>query len=122
MAAHNELGIKGEEIAFEYLLQKGYKIRERNWRYNNAEIDIIAFHANQLIIVEVKTRSAVIWEEPRDTISDQKIRFLTHAAEAYILEHEIDYETRFDVIAIKWFGNDKYEILHIEEAFTPMVD
>lgn len=122
MAAHNELGIKGEEIAFKYLLQKGYKIRDRNWRYNNAEIDIIAFHANQLIIVEVKTRSAAIWEEPRETISDQKIRFLTHAAEAYILEHEIDYETRFDVIAIKWFGNDKYELHHIEEAFTPMVD
>jgi len=122
MAAHNELGIKGEEIAFEYLLQKGYKIRDRNWRYNNAEIDIIAFHANQLIIVEVKTRSAAIWEEPRDSISDQKIRFLTHAAEAYILENEIDYETRFDVIAIKWFGNDKYELFHIEEAFSPMVD
>jgi hypothetical protein len=31
-------------------------------------------------------------------------------------------ETRFDVIAIKWFGNGKYELNHIEDAFTPMVD
>jgi putative endonuclease len=84
MAQHNDLGQKGEEIAFHHLLQKGYKILERNWRYDHAEIDIIARIKNILVIVEVKTRSAAIYEEPRETISDRKIRFLVNAAEAYI--------------------------------------
>jgi putative endonuclease len=122
MTVQKDLGQMGEQTAFEYLIKKGYKVKARNWRYKNAEIDIIATHNNQLIIVEVKTRSAAIYEEPRDSISDQKIRFLTHAAEAYIIENEIDMETRFDVVAIKWFGKGKYELQHIEEAFTPMVD
>lgn len=122
MTIQKDLGQMGEQIAFEHLITKGYHIKARNWYYKNAEIDIIATHKNQLVIVEVKTRSAAIYEEPRDSISDQKIRFLTHAAEAYILENEIDLETRFDVIAIKWFGNGKYELNHIEDAFTPMVD
>jgi putative endonuclease len=122
MAQHNDLGQKGEEIAFHHLLQKGYKILERNWRYDHAEIDIIARIKNILVIVEVKTRSAAIYEEPRETISDRKIRFLVNAAEAYINEKDIDLETRFDVVAIKWFGENKYEINHIEDAFTPLVN
>ena len=122
MTVQKELGDMGEQIAFEHLVKKGYRIKARNWRYKNAEIDIIATQNKQLVIVEVKTRSAAIYEEPRDSISDQKIRFLTYAAEAYIMEYEIDLETRFDVIAIKWFGKGKYELNHIEDAFTPMVD
>lgn len=122
MAHHTDLGKKGEELAFYYLVKKGYTIKARNWRFNNAEIDLIANHNNMLVIVEVKTRSAAIYEEPRDAITNQKIRFLTNAAEAYILENEIDLETRFDVIMIKWFGEGKYELDHIEDAFTPQVD
>ena len=122
MAHHTDLGRKGEELAFQYLAKKGYVIKARNWHFKNAEIDIIAFRDNTLIIVEVKTRSAAIYEEPNEAITDQKIRFLTNAAEAYILENEIDFETQFDVISIKWFGEGKYELDHIEDAFSPMID
>ncbi|MCF8361284.1 MAG: YraN family protein [Prolixibacteraceae bacterium] len=122
MAKHNDLGEKGEEIAFHHLVKKGYKVLERNWRYDRAEIDIVARYNNQLVIVEVKTRSAAIYEEPRDAISNQKIRFLTNAAEAFINEKDIDCETRFDVIAIKWYGEGNYELNHIEDAFTPLVN
>lgn len=122
MAQHIDLGRKGEDIAFNYLIKKGYKIKVRNWRFKKAEIDIIAIDGDELVIVEVKTRSAAIYEEPRDSITDQKIRFLTYATEAYIEEYEIDLETRFDVISIKWFGNEKYKLEHIEDAFTSPVN
>ncbi len=122
MAKHVELGKQGEDIANEYLIKKGYQIKERNWHFNNAEIDIIAIDKNQLVIIEVKTRSAAIYEEARDAISDNKIRFLVNATEAYILEKDLDCETRFDVIMIKWFGEGKYELEHIEEAFYPSVN
>ena len=122
MAEHNDLGKIGEEIAFQYLIKKGYKIKDRNWRFAHYEIDIVAIDKNELIIVEVKTRSATIYEEPRDTISDKKIRFLTNAAQAYIEENEIDLESRFDVVFIKWYGPGKYDLEHIEEAFIPPVN
>ncbi|MFA9391437.1 MAG: YraN family protein [Prolixibacteraceae bacterium] len=122
MSENKDLGDIGEEIAFQHLLKKGYKIKDRNWRFAHYEIDLIALDKNELVIVEVKTRSASIYEEPRDTISDKKIRFLINAAEAYIEKHKIDLETRFDVVAIKWFGHGKYELEHIEGAFIPPVN
>lgn len=121
MAQHIDLGNKGEEIACSHLIKRGYNIKNRNWRYNNAEIDIIATDKNTLVVVEVKTRSAAIYEEPRDAVTSQKINFLVHATEAYLLENEIDLETRFDVIMIKWFGEGKFELQHIEDAFSAPV-
>jgi putative endonuclease len=122
MAQHTDLGQIGEELAHEYLVKKGYKIKARNWHFNHYELDLVAEQSNELVIVEVKTRSANIYETLDEAISKAKIRFLVNAAEAYILENEIDLETRFDIIAIKWFGKGKYELEHIENAFQPPVN
>jgi len=121
MAEKDILGKKGEDIAAEFITKKGFQIKERNWRYKNGEIDIIANDKNELVIIEVKTRSAAIYEEPRDSISDKKIRFLVNAAEEYILEADYYGDTRFDIIAIKWYGEGKCEIEHISDAFYPPV-
>lgn len=56
MAKHNKLGLAGENAAIAYLKEKGYTIRDRNWRKNHLELDIIASINNELVIVEVKTR------------------------------------------------------------------
>lgn len=122
MAEHTDLGKKGEEIAVYYLIKKGYTIKERNWYYEKQEIDIIAIDGDELVIVEVKTRSAAIYEELRDSISSRKIRFLVNAAEAYIIENGINMDTRFDVIGIKWFAEGKYDIEHYPNAFSPPVN
>ncbi|MBN2806163.1 MAG: YraN family protein [Prolixibacteraceae bacterium] len=122
MAQHTDLGQLGEELAHEYLVKKGYKIRARNWHFNHYELDIVAEDGPELVVVEVKTRSATIYETLDEAISKAKIKFLVNAAEAYILENEIDLETRFDLIAIKWFGKGKYELEHIEDAFKPPVN
>ena len=55
MAEHNEVGKQGEVIAVKYLAKKGYNIITQNWRFQKAEIDIIAKYENQIVIVEVKT-------------------------------------------------------------------
>ena len=44
-----KLGERGEAIAADYLLKKGYKIMECNWRWKRAEIDIIAMKENTLV-------------------------------------------------------------------------
>jgi putative endonuclease len=122
MAGKIDMGRLGEDYAFNYLITKGYKIQFRNWRMAHYELDIVAIHNNQLVIVEVKTRSAAIYETNEDAITPNKIRFLVNATEAYILEHDIQMETRFDVIFIKWFSEGKYELDHIENAFTSPVN
>ena len=76
MAQHNELGKQGEEIAANYLEQKGYEIAERNWRHYPKEIDIIAWHNELLIIVEVRTRTSEEWENPKETITNGKIKLI----------------------------------------------
>ena len=53
-----EIGKNGEDLAVEYLVNKGYKILERNWRSGHKEIDIIAMDGDTLVVVEVKCRSS----------------------------------------------------------------
>ena len=72
MAEHYELGKKGEQLAVNYLIGKGYKIVERNWRFQKAEIDIIARKAETLISVEVKTRSTKNFGNPQDFVNPKK--------------------------------------------------
>lgn len=116
MASHNELGKLGEDLACNYLLAKGYHITERNWRYQKAEIDIIAQKGNTLAIVEVKTRSSVEMGEPETFVSKKKIDLLVAATNAYITEKDLDVNVRFDIIAIHK-SESKHEISHIKEAF-----
>ena len=77
MAQHNELGKIGEQKAAEYLKKKGYKILERNYKYKNLEIDIIAQRKTDLVFVEVKTRSDNTLFEPEDAVNYQKQRNIT---------------------------------------------
>ena len=51
MAAHNELGKEGEDEAVRYLETKGYRICHRNWRSGRKELDIVAEHQGELIVV-----------------------------------------------------------------------
>ncbi len=118
MSEHNELGQTGEEIAAEYLTSKGFEILASNWRYNHKEIDLIARDGDYLVIVEVKTRTSDGWENPREAITNKKIRFLVDAAEAYIMQNDVMMETRFDIVTLIPSG-DGWEIEHLKEAFYP---
>ncbi len=118
MAAHNELGNLGENIAAKRLASEGYQILERQWRFMHKEIDIIAQKGNILAIVEVKTRSSEQYGSASDFITPNKIKFLTTAADAYARQSGLDCEIRFDEIAIFVIGNE-YKLEHIENVFIP---
>lgn len=72
MAVHNALGKAGEDAAATYLEQNGYTIRDRNWRKNHLELDIVAVKDEVLIVAEVKTRSNTDYTEPQDAVNWQK--------------------------------------------------
>ena len=73
MAKHNELGKKGEQLAKDFLTEKGYTILETNLRVGRNEIDILAYHNNYLVAVEVKTRTSNFFGNPEEFVSNSQI-------------------------------------------------
>ena len=118
MAEHNELGKSGETAAMEYLQGKGYIILETNWRRGKLELDIIAKTDDELVFVEVKTRSIHSLTDPEAAVDKAKIRNIVMAADIYIKMTSIDLPARFDIISVisHEFG---FDIDHIEDAFYP---
>ena len=116
MAQHNELGKKGEQLAVDFLLKDDYEIVERNYRFEKAEVDIIAQKKDILAIVEVKTRSTTDFGNPQDFVKPKQIKNLVKAVNEYVTVNDLDVEVRFDIIAIvKEKGGFKIE--HLENAF-----
>ena len=115
-----ETGSTGEQIAAEYLQQKGYTIQAVNWRSGNKEIDIIAEIKNTIIIVEVKSRTAPFLVEPELAVTVGKQRLLIFAANQYLEIKKLDKEVRFDIISIV-FNKSNHQITHLEDAFYPKV-
>ncbi|MBO5951504.1 MAG: YraN family protein [Bacteroidaceae bacterium] len=117
MAKHNELGMTGEAVAVDYLLNNGYEIVDRNWRSGHKEIDIIAAKNGMLVIVEVKTRKNSQYGNPEDAVTGRKIRRIVTATDAYLRLKMIDMQVRFDVITILIKDNSVLSIEHIKDAF-----
>ncbi|APY08607.1 hypothetical protein BWZ20_09975 [Winogradskyella sp. J14-2] len=116
MAQHNELGKKGEQLAVAFLIENSYDIVERNYRFDKAEVDIIAQKDNVLAIVEVKTRSSLDFGNPQDFVKPKQIKNLVKAVDEYVTENDLDVEVRFDIIAIVK-TKKHFEIEHLENAF-----
>ena len=119
MASHNELGALGEQIALEFLIEKGYQILEKNWSSGHKEIDIIAKDGDTIVIIEVKTRKSTYLVEPEITVDIYKQRHLIWAANSFVNRYQYDNDVRFDIIAIVIDKNNEKRIEHIEDAFYP---
>lgn len=116
MAQHNELGKRGEQMAVNHLLKNGYEIVERNYRFDKAEVDIIAKQKDILAIVEVKTRSSTDFGNPQDFVKPKQIQRLVKAVDEYVTVNGLDVEVRFDIVAIVK-NRTGYDIEHLKDAF-----
>ena len=118
MATHNALGKAGEDAAAAYLESQGYTICHRNWHKNHLELDIVAAKDNELVVVEVKTRTNNRYIEPQDAVDWRKVRHIVVAADAYIKHFGIEAPVRFDIITATGKPG-AFHIAHIENAFYP---
>ena len=96
MAQQNQTGKEGESEARVYLQKKGYRILHSNWHFHHYELDIVAQHGHELVVVEVKTRSEAPLLEPEDAIDGKKIKRTVAAADAYIRYFNCDMPVRRD--------------------------
>lgn len=109
-------GKLGEENAATFLVKKGYKILERNYRFKKSEIDLICLQNGLLVFVEVKTRSSKAFGNPESFVSQNQQEAIIRAAEEYMLEKNWEGDIRFDIVAIYKKGKEE-ELMHFEDAF-----
>ncbi len=95
-------GKLGEELAAEYLRNKGYQIIFRNFYSKYGELDIVAKNNNLLIFVEVKTRTQEYFGTPAEAVDVRKRRHMKYAANYFIQRFGFqNIDLRFDVIEIQ---------------------
>ena len=96
------LGRRGEELAAAELTQRGYVIRQRNWRCPAGEIDIVAEHGGRPVFVEVRTRRGRALGTPEVSITPAKRERLIRVAQSYLLEAGVgEVDWRIDVVAVE---------------------
>ena len=120
MGNYKKLGIEGEQAARDFLISKGYTVRETNWRLGHLEIDIVAQEPGNscLHIVEVKTRTSDDDFDPMESINKAKIKHLVDAANGYIQHQQLPMSIQFDVMIIVGSSPD-FDIRFYPDAFDP---
>jgi putative endonuclease len=117
MAAHNEMGKKGEELAAAWLPGKDFSILHRNWCHKNLEVDIIAVRNNILHFIEVKFRSTSKYGHPEESMSKKKIQNLINAAEQFVYLNPSWTRVQFDVLSITLGNDTSHEYFFIEDVY-----
>ena len=117
MYERHETGINGEDYATNYLKDIGYKIHCRNFRSNFGEIDIVAIDNEELVFVEVKTRTQKLFGQPADAVNVNKKHHIYKTAEYFLLINGLENAyIRFDVIEIFISQNNEIKLSHIKNA------
>ncbi len=97
-----DVGILGEKLAKDYLKKQGYRIWETNYRCPEGEIDIIARDKDDLVFIEVRTKTSTEFGTPEESITPAKTRHLLAATSRYQQTHsQLPQSWRIDVVAVE---------------------
>jgi putative endonuclease len=117
MAAKDELGARGECLAADHLTDAGLEILDRNWRCSQGELDIVARDRDEVVFVEVKTRSSVLFGHPFESITSTKVARLRRLAAAWCEEHPgSGAAIRIDAVAVIVPARGAIEIEHLKRV------
>ena len=119
MAAKDDLGRRGEDIAAKHLESQGLVVLSRNWRCSAGELDIVATDGiSTVIFCEVKTRSGVGFGTPIEQVTLGKRRRIRRLSQIWLSTAKTGWhDLRFDVIGILFDVQGRYQIQHVREAF-----
>lgn len=111
------LGREGERVAESYLIDKGYRLVERNYRCPAGELDLIVLDRRVIVFVEVKSRSHARFGTPLESVPLRKQQTMIKTALFFLSQKRLHHrDARFDVVGISWRG-DQPVVEHIENAF-----
>lgn len=117
MAAKDELGARGERIAERHLVRRGLTVLDRNWRCAQGEIDLVLRDGDEVVFVEVKTRSSVAFGHPLEAITSAKLARLRRLAGAWCEAHPGAGRIRIDAVAVIAPRDLPAVIEHLERVF-----
>lgn len=118
MQLKDKLGRYGESIATQLLIDRGYRILERNWRCSHGEIDIVAATDTTLVVCEVKTRSSIAFGQPAEAVDRTKAGRLRLLAAQYLSDHPGHWAAvRFDVVSVVRPPAGPAQVQHLVAAF-----
>ena len=116
-----DLGKRGEDVALEYLLQRGMELLERNWRSGHKELDLVMEEEEFIRIVEVRSRNYPAQIDPFESVDMAKRKKIIQAAKGFVAENRSRIkgkEVVFDVVSIL-FNGELFKVEYIREAFAP---
>ncbi len=97
-----DVGILGEKLAKDFLKKRGYHIWETNYRCPEGEIDIVARDRDDLVFIEVRTKTSTEFGSPEESITPAKKHRLATAASRYRQSHSnLPPSWRIDVVAVE---------------------
>lgn len=116
MYVSHELGRIGENIIADYITKLGYKVVERNFACNQGEIDIIAKDKEELVFIEVKTRTDISYGEASEAVTNTKKRHLINSIKYYIYKQKLEnLPIRMDVAEV-YINKGKVKVNYIKQA------
>lgn len=96
------LGERGESLAAEELMRRGYVIVERNWRCTEGETDIVAQRDDVWTFFEVRTRRGCDFGTPEESITLAKQQRMARVALSYLAEHDVgEADWRLGAVAVE---------------------
>ncbi|MEO6205098.1 MAG: YraN family protein [Mycobacteriales bacterium] len=120
MRESQQLGIHGEDVAAQHLVERGFVLLDRNWRCREGELDIVALDLDgACVFCEVKTRSTAAYGEPSEAVSAVKARRIRLLALRWLDAHPEHRggPLRFDVVSIVRRRGWAPELVHLRGAF-----
>ncbi len=116
MYVSHELGRIGENIIADYITKLGYKVVERNFECNQGEIDIVAKDKEELVFIEVKTRTDISYGEASEAVTNTKKRHLINSIKYYIYKQKLENQPiRIDVAEV-YINKGKVKVNYIKQA------
>lgn len=113
------VGRRGEDLAAEYLAERGWRVLARNYRAGPKEIDIVAARDGVVAFVEVKTRSTTTGGGALEPIRRLKQRAVVAAARRWMHENRQRAQVyRFDAVGVALKGG-RAIIEHVPDAWRP---
>jgi len=102
--ARVRLGRRGEDLAVDTLIQRGYTLVERNWYCQSGEVDVVACRDEAWYFFEVRTRRGRRFGAPEDSVTEAKLQRMIDVARLYLAEHDLNVyqvDWRVGVVAVE---------------------
>ncbi|MCR6689635.1 YraN family protein [Cellulomonas sp.] len=115
MRATDAVGRYGEDVAAAHVVERGWRVLDRNWRCRDGEIDLVGMDGDELVVVEVKTRRSTAYGFPAEAVTHRKLARVRRLAAAWLAAHDVrPRSVRVDVIAVLLPAAGAAQVEHLE--------